>query len=90
MSTVSEFTHEVFEESSKAWKANKTKYGQASYTYKRNAFPKGTNLPTPIQTKESKRRTEKELEKRHSIDEYAPPRVRRSPRLRDLRQIRHH
>lgn len=83
MSTISEFTHEFFEESSKAWKANKTKYGQASYKYIKNAFPKETNLPAPVQTRESKQRTKNELEKRQCLDEYAPPRVRRSPRLRE-------
>ncbi len=35
---VAEFTHQFFEQSSKAWLANKEKYGQNMYRYKRAAF----------------------------------------------------
>ncbi len=80
----SEFTSEFFDASSKAWKANKVRYGQAAYRYKKNAFPKdNTEPPPPIQSSASKKRTEKELAKRQELDEEAPPRVRRSPRLRE-------
>jgi hypothetical protein len=33
-----EFTQQFFEDSSKAWLANKEKYGQNMYRYKRAAF----------------------------------------------------
>jgi hypothetical protein len=80
----SEFTHEFFEASSKAWKANKLRYGQASYKYKKNAFPKDTECPPlPPQSLASKKRTDAELIQRQSLDEFAPPRVRKSPRLRE-------
>lgn len=84
MPGISEFTHEFFEASSQAWKANKVRYGQASYKYKKNAFPKETAEPEYKQSQASKRKTEKELLKRQAEDEPAPLRVRRSPRLRDL------
>ena len=35
---IAEFTHQFFEQSSKAWLANKEKYGQNMYRYKRAAF----------------------------------------------------
>ena len=35
---IAEFTHKFFEESSKAWLANKEKYGQNMYRYKPDAF----------------------------------------------------
>lgn len=80
----SEFTHEFFEAASKAWKANKVRYGQASYKYKKNAFLDDLSMPLqPKQTPASKQQTLKELKKRQSIDEEAPPRVRTSPRLRE-------
>jgi hypothetical protein len=84
MPGISEFTQEFFESSSQAWKANKVRYGQASYKYKKNAFPKEKQELASNQTLASKRQTEKELQKRQSIDEPAPLRERRSPRLREL------
>lgn len=49
-----EFTHQFFEDSSKAWMANKEKYGQNMYRYKRAAFQE------PISIRRSKRLLEKE------------------------------
>lgn len=82
MAGISEFTHEFFEESSRMWKANKVRYGQAMYKYKKAAFPLDKDEPPRKQTVASKRRTEAELFKRQSIDEPAPLRTRRSERLR--------
>lgn len=82
MSGISEFTQSFFDASSKAWKKNKVRYGQAMYKYKTNAFPLDKEEPSRKQTQASKRQTEKELAKRQAIDEPAPLRVRRSPRLR--------
>jgi hypothetical protein len=84
MPGISEFTHQFFEEASKAWKANKVKYGQAMYRYKKNTFPREKEEPLSKQTLASKRQTEKELKKRQSEDEPAPLRERKSPRLREL------
>lgn len=84
MPGISEFTQSFFDASSKAWKRNKVQYGQAMYKYKTNAFPVDEGEPSQIQTQASKKRTEKELAKRQVIDEVAPLRVRRSPRLRML------
>jgi hypothetical protein len=84
MPGISEFTQEFFEASSQAWKKNKVRHGQASYKYKKNAFPKETLEPHSKQTQASRKRTEQELKKREAIDEPAPLRERRSPRLRDL------
>ncbi len=84
MSGISEFTQSFFNASSKAWKKNKVRYGQAMYTYKKNAFPNQQEFEEPTCTASQKKLLEKELTKRQSIDEFAPPRVRRSPRLRLL------
>lgn len=84
MPGISDFTHQFFEEASKAWKANKVKYGQAMYRYKKNAFPIEKEEPPFKQTQASRRMTEKELKKRQSEDEPAPLRERKSPRLREL------
>ena len=79
---MSDFTHEFFEESSKAWKANKIRLAEATYKYKTKAFPPEPSLPLPFQqTQASKKTSAKELKQRQSIDEPAPLRVRRSPRL---------
>jgi hypothetical protein len=51
---IAEFTQKFFEESSKAWLANKEKYGQNMYRYKREAFQE----PLP---RRSKRLLEKEM-----------------------------
>lgn len=83
MST-SEFTQSFFDASSKAWKKNKVKYGQAMYTYKKNAFPSETDLPVVKQSKASALKIEQELHKRKSLVEEAPLPVRKSPRLRQL------
>lgn len=84
MAGISEFTQDFFDASSTAWKANKVRYGQAMYKYKKTAFPIDKEEPTYKQTQTSKRKTEKELLKRQSIDEPAPLRIRRSERLRLL------
>jgi hypothetical protein len=84
MPGISEFTHQFFEEASKSWKANKVKYGQAMYRYKKYAFPGEKEEPLSKQTLASRMRTEKELKKRQSEDEPAPLRERKSPRLREL------
>ena len=39
---IAEFTQKFFEESSKAWLANKEKYGQNMYRYKAGAFQEPT------------------------------------------------
>ncbi len=85
MSGILEFTQSFFEASSKAWKKNKVKYDQACYKYKKNAFPRDTDMPVaPTQTRASQQRTLQELAKRQQIDEAAPLRERRSARLRDI------
>ena len=83
MAGISEFTQAFFEDSRKAWKANKVKYGQAMYRYKKNAFPVDLEEPSFPQSMKSKKQTEKELLKRQSIDEPAPLPLRKSPRLRE-------
>jgi hypothetical protein len=82
MQGISEFTQEFFEASSKAWKANKVRVGQAMYKYKKAAFPVEKEEPVRKQTHASKRRTGIELQKRQSIDEPAPLPTRKSERLR--------
>lgn len=84
MAGISEFTHQFFEDASKAWQRNKVRYGQASYKYKKNAFPEDKCEPTYKQTLASRKQTEKELRKRQAEDEAAPMKERRSPRLREL------
>lgn len=84
MSGISEFTQSFFDASSKAWKKNKVRYGQAMYKYKTNAFAEEEDISCVKQTEASKKRTERELRKRQTIDEPAPLRERRSPRLRFL------
>jgi len=51
---IAEFTQQFFEDSSKAWLANKEKYGQNMYRYKRAAFQE------PVEIRRSKRLLEKE------------------------------
>jgi 3-hydroxy-3-methylglutaryl CoA synthase len=53
---VAEFTHQFFEESSKAWMMNKEKYGQNMYRYKRGAFQEPLGQ---MPTRKSKRLLEK-------------------------------
>ena len=80
----SEFTHEFFEEASTIWKANKIRYGQASYTYKKGVFQKDCGMPPPPKlSADARKQLKKELEMRQNLDEDAPPRVRKSPRLRE-------
>lgn len=50
---VAEFTHKFFEDSSKAWLANKEKYGENMYRYKPDAFD------APLSPRKSKRLLEK-------------------------------
>lgn len=54
---VAEFTHQFFEESAKAWLANKEKYGQNMYRYKRGAFQE------PVPQTSPQRRSKRLLEK---------------------------
>jgi hypothetical protein len=82
MQGISEFSQEFFDASSKAWKANKVRYGQAMYKYKTTAFPVVLDEPSIKQTQASKRRTGVELTKRQSIDEPVPLKTRKSERLR--------
>ncbi len=58
---VKEFTHEFFEESSKAWMKNKIRDG-LMYRYKRAAFQE----PIPRPVKEPVRRSKRLLEKSQS------------------------
>lgn len=51
---IAEFTHKFFEDASKAWMANKEKYGQNMYRYKRGAFQE------PVVIRRSKRVLEKQ------------------------------
>ena len=81
---ISEFTQSFFDASSKAWKKNKVKYGQAMYTYKKNAFPSDSDLPLCKQSKSSILKLDQELHKRQSLVEEAPFPVRKSPRLKQL------
>lgn len=83
MAGISEFTQAFFEEASKAWKANKVRYGQAMYSYKKNAFPKDKEEPLSKQSIRSKKQTEKELQQRQSLVEEAPLPTRKSPRLKE-------
>ncbi len=83
MST-SEFTPSFFDASSKAWKKNKVKYGQAMYTYKKNAFPPDPDMPALKQSKASQLLNQQVLTKRQSLVEEAPLPERRSDRLRKL------
>ena len=53
---VSEFTHQFFEDSSKAWMANKEKYGQNMYRYTRATFQEPI---LPQEVRRSKRLLEK-------------------------------
>lgn len=82
MCDCSEFTPAFFDEASKAWTSNKIRCHEGTYRYKKNAFPVSVEEPSiPNVTKSQKRKLLLELKKRESIDEYAPPRVRRSRRL---------
>ena len=83
MAGISEFTQAFFEEASKAWKANKVRYGQAMYKYKKKTFPIDKEEPTYKQSLKSKKQTEKELLKRQSLQEEAPLPTRKSPRLKE-------
>lgn len=53
-----EFTHQFFDDASKAWLANKEKYGQNMYRYKREAFQE----PVAFTVRRSKRLQEKNKE----------------------------
>ena len=65
---------------------NKTRYGQASYEYKKNAFPSDPEVPLPPrQSRASKLATKKELEQRQNQVDEAPLPPRRSLRLRGRR-----
>ena len=79
----SEFTQGFFDEASKAWKKNKVRKGEAMYRYKKNAFPPVEEPPVPKLSLQQKKALAKELMNRQDTDEYAPPRTRRSPRLRE-------
>jgi len=80
----SEFSQKFFEEASKVWKGNKVRIVEGMYLYKKTAYPTEKGVPeVPKLTRTQQRDLEKELAKRQSLDEYAPPRVRRSLRLRN-------
>ena len=83
MPGISEFTQSFFDASSEAWKKNKVKYGQAMYTYRKEAFPKDSDMPTYKLSRASKRKLEKEYENRSKTDVEAPPPQRKSLRLRE-------
>lgn len=76
--SISEFTPSFFDASSKAWKKNKVKYGQAMYTYKKNAFPPDPDMPALKQSKASQLLNQQVLTKRQSLVEEAPLPERRS------------
>jgi hypothetical protein len=57
---VAEFTHQFFEDSSKAWLANKEKYGQNMYRYKRGAFQEPLPKTSPELPRRSIRIRDKE------------------------------
>jgi hypothetical protein len=60
---VAQFTHQFFEESSKAWLSNKEKYGQNMYRYRREAFLEPLEVNKP-EVRRSKRLLEKAKETR--------------------------
>lgn len=82
MST-SEFTQSFFDASSKAWKKNKVRYGQAMYAYKKDAFKGMEDLPTETVSKSALLKNSREISKRQQLVEEAPLPTRRSPRLRE-------
>ena len=82
MST-SEFTQSFFDASSKAWKKNKVRYGQAMYSYKSNAFKGMESLPEEKASKAAVLKNSREIQKRQQLVEEAPLPTRRSPRLRE-------
>jgi hypothetical protein len=79
MAGISEFTHDFFQGSSDAWKMNKVRYGQAMYKYKAKAFEKDPEEPKAPKVSKL---NHKECLQRQQIDEVAPPRRKRSDRLR--------
>jgi hypothetical protein len=83
MSGISEFTLSFFDASSKAWKKNKTRYDQACYTYKDNAFKGMEELPQEVVSKAVLLKNSREINKRLKLQEEAPLPSRRSPRLRE-------
>ena len=83
MSGISEFTQSFFDASSKAWKKNKVRYGQAMYAYKKNAFKGMENLPEERPSKAALIKNSREISRRQQLVEEAPLPVRRSPRLRE-------
>jgi hypothetical protein len=83
MSGISEFKQSFFDASSKAWKKNKTKYDQACYTYKKDAFKGMEELPQEVVSKAVLLKNSREINKRLKLQEEAPLPNRRSPRLRE-------
>jgi hypothetical protein len=84
MPDISEFTQSFFNASSKAWKKNKVRYGQAMYKYRNHAFSLEEEIQEVKLTPKQQKQMNEELQIRQRIDEVAPPRERRSPRLRLL------
>ncbi len=82
MST-SEFTQSFFDASSKAWKKNKVRYGQAMYAYKKDAFKGMEELPDEKASKAALLKNSREIQKRQRLVEEAPLPTRRSPRLKE-------
>jgi hypothetical protein len=83
MSGISEFTQSFFDASSKAWKKNKVRYGQAMYAYRKNAFKGMEELPHDKISKTAQLKNQREIQKRQGLQEEAPLPPRRSPRLRE-------
>ncbi len=83
MNTPSEFTQSFFDASSKAWKKNKVKYGQAMYAYKKDAFQDDPDMPILKVSRASLLKLQKEYDRRRMTDVEAPYPQRKSPRLRE-------
>ena len=48
MSGIEEFTSEFFDDASKAWRANKICLKDATYRYRKNAFPSEKPIVKPV------------------------------------------
>jgi hypothetical protein len=83
MSGISEFTQSFFDASSKAWKKNKVRYGQAMYAYKKDTWKGMEDIPEETASKAVLLKNSREIQKRLKLQEEAPLPTRRSPRLRE-------
>lgn len=52
---IQEFTHKFFDASSKSWLANKVKYGQDMYRYKKDAFQEIRKSKRVLEQKETQK-----------------------------------